>query len=182
MRSSRSRLPALATQRFLGGPLGRHPALEFLSPMNGLEPNVALSNDGFGRFFAFARTTVGKAFSPRATERTRYLTPSMMCPSPGSGTFSTHANSCLPSGRQSFTHIATSHRYPAQQQRIRRLTGGDRRTTAVRNRKRCPYPSQKYGMAHKAMRRRLAPVVAPGRGVCVLPADFRSTRSGTSST
>jgi hypothetical protein len=35
-----------------------------------------------------------------------------------------------------------------------------------RKRARRPYPSQRYGMAHKAMRRRLAPVVATGTVKC----------------
>jgi hypothetical protein len=36
----------------------------------------------------------------------------------------------------------------------------------VRRRSRRPYPSQRYGMAHKAMRARLAPVLATGTVKC----------------
>jgi hypothetical protein len=44
--------------------------------------------------------------------------------------------------------------------------------TPSRGRSIRPYPSQRYGMAHKAMRRRLAPVVQTGTVPCARCGEF----------
>ena len=51
---------------------------------------------------------------------------------------------------------------PRDRQRSSPVRADDARSSAMKRRSRRPYPSQRYGPAHKAMRARLAPVVATG--------------------